>query len=206
MRQVVAYTLAFINGLNESHLDALLAVKGPEKAWLPTAIARIGTPRAIAVVTADLQSSKSADSQAAYGFEILGKKGVPILCQLLRSAPVESDDLRQTVVTIIGRLDDEAKRTAIHPLLDIATNKRVLAVNRQSALLGLGKSGATAKQCIPVMEQLVRQEPAVFRDTFEKAIVAMNDPGSVPRLIQHLKKNRNDFFQIPVDMRDLEPV
>lgn len=203
VRNLTAYTLCDIEGLNESHLPYLIAAERIEISWLPSAIARIGTPRAVAFLAEELKQTEQAESQVGFAFEILGVKGIPALCRLIRTISPKDDCPLGVIVAIFARLDIKARRAAVEPLLALALDKRLPVNNRQYALLSLGNLGQPAAHCVASIQRLAQQDPASFRQTVESALFLMNVPDAVPGLLKQLNQKDITGFDIVLTMRDL---
>lgn len=192
VRELTIYILRDIQGLNPYHLDILIASERKESGLLPYAIARIGTPRAVAFLIEDLQRIKEADSPIGNAFKILGKKGVPALCHLLRSTPPADNKIVVATGLILQGLDEEARSVAVAPLLDIVLNSRVSTEKREYALHVVSHLGDVAIWCVPILKRLVQQEPAIFQQPVNKAFISLGVPEAVPLLLQDLQQNRRD--------------
>jgi hypothetical protein len=179
-------------GLNASHLGALIDAERADSGWLLPAIARIGTPRAVAFLTEELRRDKDADWPVGFAFPLLGTKGVPVLCDLCRNIPARDERLLDAVATIFGRFQGGAQRLAVQPLLEIARDPRIPIINRQYALVSLGRLGAAAERAVPAMQRLAREDPAAFQQTVDAALLSMNAREAVPGLLRDLqRKNVN---------------
>lgn len=75
IRDFAGYVLRDLEGLTEEHLDALIQARLHGDGWIPPAIARIGTPRAIAFLVEDLKEEPQTQSQLTHALVIAGRKG-----------------------------------------------------------------------------------------------------------------------------------
>ncbi len=186
VRQLTGYTICDIEGMKDSSLDALIAADRRESGWLPPAIARIGSARAIVYLAEQLQRQPDPDSQIGLAFGILDTKGVPALCHLLRSAAGKGKALQDAIAAILYQLSPEAKRLSVAPLLTIALDKHLPNPCRQGALTALGSLGQPAVRAVPAIRQLADAEPSVFRETVNSTLLQLRVADAVPELVSKL--------------------
>ena len=203
VRYLTAEIMERIQGLNASHLDALIAYGRMGEGLLSMAIARIGTPKAVAFLAAELQCANQESSPLGAAFEFLGKKGVPALCHLVRSTPSIDNSLEYELYTLMRRLDSGARNDAVDLLLNIVMDQSVARSNRRSAIRILGKLGGMARRCVPVLKRLAQQEPDIFQEPVEDALVNMGVSDAVSGLLQDLARSGNDTDKTLRDLGSL---
>ena len=123
-RRFAGYTLRDIEGLEPRHAAPILraALEQYDGGSLPFALARIGTPEAIAGLAslARKYPPLAATSSISEAFEYLGPKGVPALVQLVDGA--ENQNLRDGAGGILIRLGPNAS-DAVGSLAKIVADK-----------------------------------------------------------------------------------
>jgi hypothetical protein len=67
-RQLAGYTLRDIDGLKPEHLPALIRARRRGDGWIPPAIARVGTPEAVAFLVDDLRRDPEKHTQVTWAY------------------------------------------------------------------------------------------------------------------------------------------
>lgn len=186
VRKLTSYTLRNIDGLGEEHLDALIDSRRRGDGWIPPAIAKIGTPRAIAFLVDELKREKQTHTQLTAAFKILGEKGTPYLVELIRNNAFD-EPLMRTVVFIFGELKEKAA-TAVEPLVEIISNKEGNLKTIEYSVLALGAIGPDAQRTTPLLMRLAQSDPAHFRETVNRSLQSMGAPQAVTALLQRLNE------------------
>ncbi|HET9475423.1 MAG TPA: hypothetical protein VFO82_16095, partial [Steroidobacteraceae bacterium] len=71
-RELAGYTLRDIDGLKPEHLPALMKARRNGDGWIPPAIARVGTPEAVAFLVEDLRKDPEIHTQVTVALRRLG--------------------------------------------------------------------------------------------------------------------------------------
>ena len=127
VRNAAGAVLRDIDGLNETHLDDLIAAyhRGVDNLAMP--IARIGTPKAVDALMKELLRKRRYHVQTV-AIKALGAKVIPSLLALYRKKSGWDEDLEKTMDHVFGSLGSKAV-TAIPELLEIAANKKTPALS-----------------------------------------------------------------------------
>jgi HEAT repeat protein len=191
---LASYILRDIDGITEEHLDLLIEARLRGNARISTAIARIGTPKAIAFLAKELKKEKQHPSQLTCAFELLGEKGIPYLIEFFRKEQYDPE-LLYTVIYVLGELGAKAE-SAVDPLAQIALDEKIDSRVRIAAVKALGSVGSQARRSIPALRQLSDQFPRVFQDAVDEAIVRMGGAEAGPILTKWLSGNpeKNTFL------------
>ncbi len=172
VRHLASYTLRDA-AVREEHLDALIASRQRGDEWIPPAIARIGTPRAISFLVSELRREPQAATQLTWALRLLGAAVVPDLLGLFRCA--ESCDERVLLVAgqVLGEIGAPAQ-AAIPELLEMAEDERNISALRRAAIRALGHVADE-----PMVARLERLAAGQAADLDEAVARAMIDLGGV---------------------------
>ena len=186
VREFAGYVVRDLDGLNESNLDALIKARRRGDGWIPPAIARIGTPRAIAFLIDEMRRKPEQSSQLTWALTRAGEKAAPALAAIFREDSPVSQELSKAIADVFGGMGPSAKN-AVAPLLEIAADKSRNTVNRLGAVDALGSIGAAAAEAVPRLRQLAKSEPANFSDAVRRAILGIGTPEAAEILVARLK-------------------
>jgi HEAT repeat protein len=203
IRQLASYTLRDMDGLTEEHLDALIAACRRGEGWIPPAIARVGTPRAVNFLVEELVRQRKTQNQLTWAIEILGEKAVPALVQIYQRETDWDEELEQTMQSVMGSLGMKAA-AAVDPLLAIVLDDTQPAAKRRRAIVALGSIGEP--EAIRRLQQRkdyweLRGDSTLTRSV-EEALVKVGVSEAVPILTRELKESA-DPFRTTLIMRDL---
>ncbi|MBA3756113.1 MAG: HEAT repeat domain-containing protein [Nitrosomonas sp.] len=187
IRKLVSFTLRDISGLDESHLGALIETRIKGDGWIPPAIAKIGTPKAIVFLVDELRKEKQTQTQLTYAFVILGSKGVPYLVELIRNEPNDYE-LMESVLFIFGELKGKAE-SAVDPLIEIITNYKSSEQSKAYSVLALGEIGEQARRSVRVLILLAQYDPKAFTNVVNKSLQSMGTSEAVAGLVGQLNEN-----------------
>jgi HEAT repeat protein len=187
--EFAGYVLRDQKGLTEEHLDALIAARRRGNGWIPNAIGRIGTPRAIQFLIDDLKANSDfgSNSQVVLAIESTGEGSVPQLVSVFKEPVAVDAEFSRTLCGIFSRFDQSAKATAVERFLQIARGKEFVLTNRQYAVTELGCLGSAARSAIPALRALVADESGTFAAVVDETIIEMGVPESVPLLVVKLR-------------------
>jgi HEAT repeat protein len=201
VRDLTSYILRDIDGLEEKHLDALIQSRLNGDGWIPPAIAKIGTPKALRFLEGELKTEKRNETtQLTYAFEILGEKGIPYLIDIFNDSLIFDYDLAWAIENIFRELNYKAE-LAIDPLIKLMLNKKSKLIIRKTAIRCLAAIGEQAARSIPSMNQLKLNEPVEFQGVINHAFIELKSEEANEYLKDKLqllliKKNPNLFDKI----------
>ena len=168
--------------LSEENLDALIEAKRAGNEVIAVAIARIGTPRAIAFLVEELKKGKRTGTQTYWALYSLGEKGVPPLVKLIENGPLDNEPAA-TVISLFGELRDKAG-SAVDPLTEIVAARRD-AKAVEWAVLALGAIGERARGCVPAVQKLA-EEDSSYRNIVDRSLQVMNTPEKIADTLTRL--------------------
>jgi len=188
VRDLSSYILRDIDGLKEEHLEPLMESRLRGDGWIPPAIARIGTPKAIRFLVEELKKEKEQETQLTWAFEKLGEKGIPYLVELYQNPGEFDADLFKTVNFILGKLKDKAE-AAVDPLMVVVSDNTIDKNIKVWAVDGLGQIGPKAQRSAPLLQKLASDDPLTFGKIVEKAVIHTGSPEAVNYLLKRLDEN-----------------
>ena len=169
VRSLASYTLRDIDGLTEEHLDVLIESSRRGDGWIPLAIARIGTEKAVTFLVAQLVYQRR-ETQTTWAVVHLGKKAVPQLVDVYETAKDWDDQLSQSLVFVFKHLGIKAP-AAVAPLQKTAANEAISREIRLGAVAALGPIGLTAEKSIPELQKLRKSGDEDIADAAASAII-----------------------------------
>lgn len=201
VRDLASYTLRDMEGLTEEHLDALIESCRRGDGWIPPAIARIGTPKAVTFLVEELIRKRQTQTQVTGAIEMLGAKAVPALLKTYQSEEGWDDKLEQTMDFVFKELAVNAAG-AVDPLLQIAIDDTEAPTKRIRAITALGSIGLSAEHAIPSLQKLRHDGNAKIRDAASTAILNIGSAEAAPILVEKLIQSA-DAFSRKLVMRDI---
>ncbi len=192
VRDLAAFTLSDMKGLTEEHLDALIESQRRDDGWLPFAIARIGTPRAVAFLVEELVRKRQTQNQVDGAIEWLGEKAVPDLVRICQKDEGWDDALEQTLFSVFRAIGKQGQ-TAIDPLLKIANDETAAPKKRWRVITVLGAIGLTAGRAVPDLVKLQQSSNEEIRAAAEFSIVNIGTAEAVPILLKQLEKTADPY-------------
>ncbi len=199
VRALASYILSSQPGLREEHLPALMESRLRGDGWIPPAIARIGTPKAIAFLVSELKKERETGTQLTSAFERLGEKAGPPLVELYRCGAQCDEALLRVCESIFGELKEKAS-AVIPDLKAIALDKKQALVARRAAVTTLGAMGPSAASAAPDLLKLAASEKADFGEAVVQALIGMRHPAAVTSLLNRIAKGDKLAF---IDLADL---
>ncbi len=194
-RALTGFILSGIDGLEERDLDALLHACASGNGWIPPAIGRIGTPRAIEFLVEALVAHPQPMSQFTSALQLSGAHGACELVKPLRNGTPLEREYSQCLDEVLNKLGARAA-PAIDPLVEVACGRQFLLAHRQFALSAIGSIGIAARRATPALRTLAVFEPEAFAEEVEDALVAIGGPEAVEILVQRLRAHpRNSTLQ-----------
>jgi HEAT repeat protein len=187
VRALAAYTIRDMDDLTEAETAPLVAALAAGEGWVALALARIGTPAAIAGLFEDLRRRPQKHTQVTGAFRKLGPKGVPALLGGFECAPT-CDKHLLSVITFIFRELKQDGATAADGLMRIATDRgRPLEV-RRAAVASLGGIGPAAASTAPTVQRLAGEDPALA-EPVQRALQGLKVPAGAEGLAVRLAKS-----------------
>jgi HEAT repeat protein len=201
VRDLTAFTLCGMEGLNEDHLSSLIEARQNGIGWIPVSIAKIGTPEAIQYLTEELIKDKHSHTQLTIAFERLGEKGIPYLIEIYKRQEFDKQ-LLSCVNSIFSELQDEAS-SAIDPLIEIAFDKKADINIRKLAVLAIGEIGPKGQRVITKLKELAANDPIYFKEAADTAIINTKSPEAVPILLRYIEERPNIglFFHQIIELK-----
>jgi HEAT repeat protein len=184
VRILAGFTLGEVEGLASEHLPALVRARKRGDGWIPAAIAKVGTPEAIAFLIEDLRDDPQIHTQVTGALEHLGARAAPGVADLLRCAEDCNTQVLSAAAFVISEMKESAAG-AIPQLLQIASDRGMAEPARRTAILALGHVGPSAREVVPRLTELGRQEP-LLRNTLDAALVLMGSAEAIPGLLRRL--------------------
>lgn len=186
IRQFAGYVLRDIQGLTDKDLDALISAQERDDGWLPPAIARIGSPRAVQFLVDDLRARPQSMTQVTYALELAGARAAVPLARVFESPDPVSEELASAICGVFHSMASNAV-PAIDVLLARARLAQSPIENRMLAIREVGCIGRAARPAIPTLEAVAASEPNRLRTAVNAAILAIGSPEAVPLLVTALR-------------------
>jgi HEAT repeat protein len=177
VRVLASYTLRDAP-VTEEHLEALIASRLKGDGWIPPAIARIGSPRAVEFLVSELRKEREVGTQLTWAFEMLGTKGVPHLIELYDCGSVCDEELLAVGAYIFSELGDTAK-DALEPLLAIAEDATRERTGRRGAIQALGSIGPSTAPLVGRLKAIAAQDPEGFEESVTRAMVDIGGAAAI---------------------------
>jgi HEAT repeat protein len=193
VRNLASFILRDQPGLREEHLSALIESRLRGDGWIPNAIARIGTPTAIASLVSALRKEREMGTQLTFAFKHLGPKAGPPLVALYRCDTRCDGKLLEVCASIFGELGDQAN-AVIPDLNAIALDKTQSLIARRAAVASLGAIGPSAVSTAPDLLKLATTEKADFGLAVDLALLGMRHPAAVDGLLNRIEKGDENAF------------
>ena len=187
VRTFTGYVLRDIEGLDETHLDALISARQRGDGWIPPAIARVGSPRAVEFLIGDLQAHPQTHTQTTWALRLLGDKAAAPLAGLLRGAKPIPRELADAICHVFSEMEGEAADPAVDPLLAIVANATTPEANRLAAIRSLGCIGLAARRAVPALRALAGRTGGATATAADQAIRGIGSPETVPAFVQGLQ-------------------
>lgn len=201
LRDLVSYTLRDFKGLTEEHLDTLIESRRRGDGWIPPAIAKIGTPRAVTFLVEELVRERQTETQLTWAIKILGAKAVPEMVQIYQAKTDWDDQLEHTMSFVFKELGDQAV-TAIDPLLKIANDPTIQPKERMRAITAVGSIGLPAERAVPNLQTLRRNSDAEIRSAATAAVLNIGNTEAAPILAAMLEHTTDPHGRMLL-MRDI---
>ncbi len=197
VRFFAGYVLRGLDGIPESDLDMLIAAHKRGDGWIPPAIGRIGSPRAVAYLISDIRLHPETQTQVTWALKIAGKRAAIPLAQIFRDRDKIHRDLLAVIEQVFSDMGGDAA-PAVPTLVEIAQDKSVRSENRRGAVLALGSIGSPAAGAVPALKTLAESEPGVFSKAVASAIVGIGTPDAVAVFLPILRSKPDEIV-----LRDL---
>lgn len=188
VREAAGYALRDMKGLKEEHLEVLTRSFQGDGGWLPSAIANIGTPKAISFLVDELVRQRETQNQITWAVaKVLGEKAVPQLLQIYQTNFGWDERLTQTMDEVFHDMDSRAE-SAIDPLRQIMNDGNASTAKRIHAVRALGAIGLTAERVAPDLEKMRKNGDPDLSEAAKSAILRMGTAAAAPILAEYLQK------------------
>lgn len=177
VRALAGYVLRGMPGLDGRHLPELERAVEAGDAWLPPAIASIGTPEAIHFLIEQLKEDPESDTQLTGALVRLGTSVLPDLVALFDCGGRCNQELLEVTGEILAGMKDAAAGAA-DPLVQVATNRGATLAARRAALDALARMGLVARPAAPALLAFWRKAPGELRDDALRAVIAVGGAGA----------------------------
>ena len=174
-------------GIGEQHLSQLVEGAAHQHAggWLPIAIARIGTPRAVSFIFTLFIQERSLQNQLGVAIRLLGEKAVRPLLTVVDCDGECEESLLSAAVQAFERLGAEAK-SGVEGLLSIAKDNTRSIPSRVAAARAIGRIGREAKWADQELILIETQEPEHFAAVVTEALQRIGSELAVPGMLKRL--------------------
>jgi HEAT repeat protein len=177
VRDLASYTLRDAP-VTEEHLDALIESRLKGDGWIPPAIARIGSPRAIEFLASELRKEREPGTQLTWAFEKLGRKGLPYVVALYDCGSTCDERALAAGAYILSQLGGTAVE-AIEQLLVIAEDTRRDRIGRRGAIQAVGSIGPGAARAVPRLKAIAARDPDSFEDSVTQAMIHIGGAAAI---------------------------
>lgn len=198
VRELTSFILRSQPGLREEDLPALMESRLRGDGWIPPAIARIGTPKAIAFLVNEMKKEPEPQSQLTWAFKVLGPKAGPPLVKLYRCGTQCDGRLLEACESIFGELKDQAG-SVVPDLKAIALDETQPLIARRAAVTTLGAIGPSAAAA-PDLQSLAAKERADFGEVVDQAFFGMRHPAAVDGILKRIEQGNDIAF---VDLAEM---
>ena len=194
VRALASYTLSDMKGLTEQHLDALIESRRRGDGWIPPAIARIGTRKAVTFLVKELVRERQTQTQLTFAIKILGAKAIPELLDIYQGEMDWDDELERTMEFVFSEFGNDAI-SAIEPLMKIANDESKPSAMRRRAIVATGSIGRAAEKTVPDLFRLRGQNNEELSKAATEAILKTGTAAAAQILVADLKESRDPFVQ-----------
>lgn len=201
VRERASFIISEIDGINITHLDALIKSLRNGQSWHANRIAEIGTPLAIEALVKELIKDCETETQITNSFKILGAKGVPYLFNIIDCKNNCNEDLLYVVSTIFKELGSDAK-DVVNKLDSIALSNKNSTLSRKWAIICLGNIGESANSTAKDIYELSLQYPDNFKKVSTDALQNMQSIYAIQPLLERLNSSKTEREKILV-LRDI---
>jgi len=138
---LAAYVLRDASAIDPRYLPQIREGLDRGLAWLPPALARIGTEAsAKEAVDRFLVSPSSPDNQEAYAVELSGKRAIPFMLERARCNPSCAENTHRLLAAVLARMGP-ARAAAGQELLRLASDRNATPQVARGALLMIASLG-----------------------------------------------------------------
>jgi HEAT repeat protein len=156
------------------------------------AIARIGTPRAVAFLVEELLRKRETNNQVDGAIERLGEKAVPDLVRIYQKDEGWEETLEE-VLRSVFRVIGKRCKTAIDPLLEIANDETAAPSERARAVAVIGTMRLAAERAVPDLVKLQQNGNEDIRAAAEFSIANIGTAEAVPILLKRVGQSTSSF-------------
>jgi HEAT repeat protein len=192
-RFFAGYVLRDLEGVGEEHLDAMIRAHLRGDGWIPPAIARVRSPKAISHLVEYLREHPEADTQVTWALVSAGERVAVPLAQLLTDREPIGRDLQRAMAQVFHEMGSTAA-PAVPVLLGVANDAGSNPDNRIRAVGLLGAIGLTAADAVPALKKLAASEPERFMEAVQSAIIGIGTPDAAEVMVALLEADPNELL------------
>jgi HEAT repeat protein len=175
--------------LNDLHLDALIMAHRAGVWNARWSIGFIASPRAMDFLVDELHKEGRWNSQLKYAFWAAGEQGSQRLAGLYLDPTPLSPRLHRAASEMLRQMGDESS-LLLDELLAVVEGQGVLPENRALAVEVLGLLESVARPAIPTLRKWAVQDPVMYAEAVQLALLRIEAPQSVERLSEELRLGR----------------
>lgn len=192
VREFAGYVVRDLEGFTENDLGAIIAAARAGNGWVPPAIARIGTPRAVEFLIGEFKKKPDFGTQYTYALTLLGEKAVPDLVELVRTLPPPSWPNEDAIEEI---LSDQrgAGAAAVPGLRAIVRDVHIETAKRLRAIFILGSIGPNAIDAVGDLKAVADSNRTEFSDEVKRALTKIGTTDALPPLLRELSAHPNGY-------------
>ncbi|MBK6691014.1 MAG: HEAT repeat domain-containing protein [Myxococcales bacterium] len=187
IRYIAGFIVSDIGGLTEKNLDALIAAVERDGGWVPSAIAHIGTPRAMQYLLDALPRLPKTMTQVTFALETFGPRASIPLAQFFERPEPVSAEVSDAICRIFRSTAADAA-PAVGVLLARAHREQGPRQNRVFAIRAIGCMGIAARAASPALKAVAALEPR-FAKEVDDVLVAIGAPEGVAILVAELRNS-----------------
>ncbi|AKQ68432.1 PBS lyase HEAT-like repeat protein [Myxococcus hansupus] len=184
LRDFAGYVFRDLDGLTEEHLDPLIQARRKGDEWIAPAIARVGTPRAIAFLVEDLLETPLRNTQVIDALVLAHGKAAVHLAETFRRPQPLAARFADATCQVFEGMGPHAQ-PAVRVLTSVATGHDAPPENRARAIELLGCIGDAATPAVPTLMTL--REHEALRGSVDTTLVRLHAPAEVHLLIAKLR-------------------
>jgi HEAT repeat protein len=192
-RQLAGYTLRDIDGLKPEHLPALIRARRRGDGWIPPAIARVGTPEAVAFLVDDLRRDPEKHTQVTWALASLGAKAAAPLAEIFACTESCNEDLLSASAFVLSEMKDDAPLAAVPRLLQIAGDASYTLPARRHAVVAIGWLGERGLPYVPQLNALKKADGAL-EGVVDQSLAGVGSADAVAPLLRELPIDPEDVL------------
>lgn len=171
LRELAGYCVSRLpaGSLLKRHLPELTEACRKERGWLPNAIAYIDSDAALAFLAAEYRREPQTDAQIDHALIRTAPRCLPHLLRELAAAQEGDTGFLETLPVLWLKMSENAA-PSIDSLLLMAQDKANPLFRRKCAIACLGAIWRSAKDAIPQLKALAKDNPGPIADAVREAL------------------------------------